>query len=134
MTTKEILEKYKQITVVGMSTNPRKYAHSVPMFMFSQGYNVVAVNPFIDNINGIKSYKKIADVEEKIEILDVFRPSEACLDVVKEAVERKKEKGDIEVIWLQLGIVNNEAKKLAEDNDIIFIQDKCLYREYNQFF
>ena len=134
MTTKEILEKYKQITVVGMSTNPDKHAHSVPMFMYSKGYNIVAVNPFTDDIKGIKSYKKIADVEEKIEILDVFRPSEACLDVVKEAVERKKEKGDIEVIWLQLGIVNDEAKKLAEDNDIIFIQDKCLYIEYNKFF
>ncbi len=134
MTTKEILEKYKQITVVGMSTNPEKHAHSVPMFMYSKGYDVVAINPFTDEIKGIKSYPSIADVEEKIEILDVFRPSEACLEVVQNAVARKKEKGDIDVIWLQLGIVNDEAKKLAEENGIIFVQDKCLYREYNNFF
>jgi predicted CoA-binding protein len=134
MTTKEILEKYNQVTVYGMSTNMVKPANYVPVFIHSRGYDVVAINPNTDTIGIIKSYPSIADVEEKIEILDVFRRSEFCLDIVKEAVARKKEKDDIDVIWLQEGIINDDAKQLAEENEIIFVQDRCLLQEYNKFF
>ncbi len=134
MTTKEILEKFRKIAVFGMSTNSAKAANYVPVFIHSQGYDVVAINPKTDAIGIIKSYPSIADVEEKIEILDVFRPSEFCLDIVKDAVARKKEKGDIDVIWLQQGIINDEAKKLEEENDIIFVQDRCLLQEFNKYF
>ena len=134
MTTKEILETFKKITVYGMSAKTHKPAYYVPVFLYNQGYEITAVNPTLSEIDGIKSYPSIADVEEKIEVLDVFRRSEFCLDIVKEAVERKKEKGDIDVIWLQLGIINDEAKALAEENDIIFVQDRCLLQEYNKYF
>ncbi len=70
------------------------------------------------------------DIPDKIEILNVFRPSEEALQVVQEAVERKKAKGDIRLIWLQLGIENEAAKKLALENDIAFIQNRCMYVEY----
>ncbi len=134
MTSKEILEKYKQVAVYGMSTNSAKPANYVPVFIHSQGYNVVAINPNTNQIGIIKSYSSIADVEEKIEILNVFRRSEFCLDVVKEAVERKKIKGDIDIIWLQEGIINDEAKQLAEENGIVFIQDRCMLKEYNKYY
>ncbi len=130
MSYKQIFDKYRTIAVYGMSTNPAKPSNEVPALLESAGYNIIPINPVAQEINGKKSYPKIADIPDKIEILNVFRPSEQALDVVKEAVERKKEKGDIEVIWLQEGIRNDEAKKLAEENGIEFVQDRCMKIEY----
>jgi len=131
MTTKEILEKYKTIVVYGMSTNPAKPANEVPHYMMARGYKIIPLNPTVEQIDGMKSYKSLMDIPDEIEILDVFRRSEDCLAVVQEAVERRKARGDVKVIWLQLGIVNNEGKKLAEENGIEFVQDKCIKIEYN---
>jgi hypothetical protein len=66
--------------------------------------------------------------------MEVFRPSEEALSIVQEAIARKKEKGDVAVIWLQEGIRNEEAKMLAEKNGIIFLQDRCMFKEYNRAF
>lgn len=134
MTIKEILEKYKKIAYYGISTNPDKPAYRVPAFMQSQGYEVIPINPHADEILGKKVYRNLMDVEEEIEILDVFRPSDQTVQVVKEAIERNKANGDIKVIWLQLGIMNEEAKKLAEEHGFIFVQDKCLHIEYERYF
>ena len=130
MSYKHIFDNYKTIAVYGMSTNPVKPSNYVPAFLESNGYRIIPINPVAQEIDGKKSYPKIADVPDKIEILEVFRPSEQCLDVVNEAVERKKAKGDINVIWLQEGIINDEAKKLAEDNGFEFVQDRCMKKEY----
>jgi predicted CoA-binding protein len=127
---KDYLEKYKNIAVYGMSANAAKPSHTVPMFMHKQGYNIFPINPTADEIGSLKVYRKLIDIPEHIDILNVFRPSEEALDVVKEAVERKHLKGDIRLIWLQLGIENEEAKALALKNDIAFIQNKCMYVEY----
>ena len=130
MTYKMIFEKYRNIAVYGMSKNPLKPSNTVPMYFMEHGFNIIPINPTIDEINGKKSYPKLIDVPDEIEVLDVFRPSADCLDVVREAVERKNIKGDIHLIWLQEGIVNEEARKLAESNGIEFVQDKCMYKEY----
>ena len=130
MTFKEIFDNYKIIAVYGMSTNGAKPSHHVPAFLLSQGYNIIPVNPVANEIAGQKVYKNLFDIPDEIEILNVFRPSALALEVVQEAVERKKAKGDIKLIWLQEGIINDEAKKLAEDNGIEFIQDRCMYKEY----
>ena len=130
MTIKEIFENYKTIAVYGMSTNPSKPSHTVPVFLSEKGYNIVPINPVANEIACQKAYKNIADIPNEIDILNVFRPSAAALGVVEEAVLRKKAKGDIKLIWLQEGIINDDAKKLAEENEIEFIQDKCMYREY----
>ena len=126
----EIFSDYQNIAVYGMSTNISKPSHTVPGYMIKQGYNVFPIHPAADRIAKQKAYKSLMEIPEEINILNVFRPSEECLDVVKEAIERKKLKGDIKLIWLQLGIVNNEAKELAEENGIKFIQDKCMYVEH----
>jgi predicted CoA-binding protein len=132
MNIKKILLENKTIAVYGMSKNPSKPAHYVPMFLFQQGYNIIPINPSADEIAGLKCYKNLLDIPDKIDILNVFRPSEQALEVVKEAVERKMTNGDIQIIWLQEGIFNHEAKKLAEDNGIEFVQDKCMLKEYNR--
>lgn len=126
-----ILKKFNNIVVYGFSKNPEKPSHWIPVFLKSRGYNVVGVNPQQFDAEGIPVFQKLEDVPNEVEILDVFRPSEYCLDVVKEAVERKKTRGDVKVVWLQEGIVNNEAKKLAEENGIQFVQDTCIYKVYN---
>lgn len=132
MTAQEILTKYNTIAVYGMSGNPTKAAYEVPEFMMQKGYKIIPINPREEEILGKKVYHSLMDVQEKIEILDVFRPSDEAVDVVKQAIERKKAKGDIDVVWLQLGIYNDEAKALAEANGIEFVQNKCLKIEYNK--
>lgn len=130
MTMQDIFNNYKNIAVFGMSTNETKPANTVPMFFNDKGYTILPINPFAERIGNLKVSKTIIDVDGTIDILNVFRKSEACLEVVQEAVERNNKKGDIKLIWLQEGIVNEDAKKLAEENGIEFIQDKCMYKEY----
>ncbi|MBX3045240.1 MAG: CoA-binding protein [Candidatus Kapabacteria bacterium] len=130
MSIEEIFDNYNTIAVYGMSKQPYKPSHTVPLFMKKQGYNVIPINPTTGQISNLTAYKNIADIPEEIDILNVFRPSEVALDVIKEAVERKNTRGDIKVIWLQQDIVSPEGKLLAEANGIEYIEDKCMYREY----
>ena len=134
MTTKEMLTNYKSIAVVGFSANTEKTSHRVPIYLIEQGYNVIPVNPIADKIAGLKVYHDLASIPDDIEIVNVFRPSADCLNVAKEAVERKKSRGDVKVLWLQEGIVNEEARKLAEENEIEFIEDKCILKEHSYNF
>lgn len=127
---REILEQSSTIAVVGMSRDTWKPAHTVPAYFIKQGYEVIPVNPYADEILGRKSYDTLLDVPEVIHIVNVFRPSDKVLEVVQKAVQRKQEKGDIDMIWLQLGIANDEARQLAEENDIVFVQDQCMYIDY----
>lgn len=132
MEMKEIFEKYKNIAVYGMSTNLEKAAHNVPGYMLKKGYNVIPINPTAETIMKQKVYKNIMDIPDSIDILNIFRPQDEALEIVKEAVERKNAKGDIKLIWLQLGLQNAEAKKLAEENGIEYIENKCIYVEHKK--
>ncbi len=127
---REIFENHRNIAVVGISRNPDKPSSGVPKYLLLKGYNIIPVNPYADEIFGRKSYKNLFEVEEEIDIVEVFRPSEEVKKVVQEAIERKKKRGDIKVIWLQEDIKNEDAKKLAEKEGIIFVQDKCMYKEH----
>lgn len=130
---KEIFEKYKNIAVVGMSKHLEKPAFTVPGYMKKQGYNIYPVNPNAETIMKLKCYPNLMAVEGEIDIVNVFRPGQDCLDIVEQAIERKNTKGDVKVIWLQLGIINNDAKMIAEENDIFFIQDTCIYVEHREY-
>ncbi len=133
MDTKEILLSFRNIAVVGFSKDPSKPSHRVPMFLKEHGYHVIPVNPTVDEINGMKSYKSIQEVPERIDVVEVFRPSKEAPLIVDEAVRRAKEKGDVKVVWLQEGIVSQEAEKKARENNLIFVQDKCMYKEYIKY-
>lgn len=128
----EIFDNMKNIAVYGMSANIAKAAHTVPGYMLKRGYNIIPINPTAEVIMKQKVYKNIMDIPEEIDMLNIFRPEEEALSIVQEAVERKKAKGDIKLIWLQLGLRNAEAKKLAEENGIEYIEDKCLYIEHKK--
>jgi predicted CoA-binding protein len=129
MDTKEILDKYKTIAVVGFSDNPERDSYRIAFYMKNNGFNVIGVNPKLEGkeIDGVKCYSHLRDVPEKINIVNIFRLAIAVPGIVEEAILLNPKP---EVIWTQLGIFNESAKILAEENGFIFIENKCLYIEH----
>ena len=117
----EILE-LDRVAVVGCSTSPGKDAHEIPKYLLDQGYDVVPVNPFADEIFGRECYDSLTDVPGEVDIVDVFRPSDEVADIVDAALERD----DDAVIWLQLGIHDDEAVTRAEAAGRRVVQDRCM--------
>jgi predicted CoA-binding protein len=126
---KEILRSSKTIAVVGCSRDPEKDAYKVPKYLKEKGYKIIPVNPFAEEILGEKVYKNLSEIKEEVDIVDIFRPSEECLGIVKEAIKLKPK-----VIWMQLGIENKEAEKLAKENKIKVVMNKCIMREHQRLF
>lgn len=120
-----MLQRYRVIAVVGLSRDERKYSHTVSKFMRDEGYRIVPINPIADELLGQRVYRDLKAIPEKVDIVDVFRPSEEALDITKQAVEI-----GAKVVWLQEGIVSDDAKKYAESNGLDFVQDKCIMKEY----
>lgn len=110
------------IAVVGCSRNPGKAAHDVPRYMRDQGYDVIPVNPNADEIFDRPAYDRLADVEEDVDLVNVFRPSNEAGGVIDEALARD----DARVIWLQLGIRDDEAADRAEAAGRRVVQDRCI--------
>jgi uncharacterized protein len=127
---REALKKSKTIAVVGASKNPTKDANSVPQFMKNHGYKIIPVNPTADEIVGEKSYPSLmdlpADLANKVEIVDVFRPSEELPQVAQQVVDFHKKTGRPIVFWAQLGLENEEAKQILTKNQIPYIMNSCL--------
>lgn len=121
----EILRKFKIIAVVGCSRDPLKPSNNVPAFLKEEGFTIIPVNPSADVILDEKCYKSLLDIDREVEIVEVFRPSTEALEVTKQAVQIKAK-----VVWLQEGIVNDEAKAYAEQHGLGFVQDKCMMKEY----
>lgn len=128
---KSLLTKYKKFTVYGLSPDPSKPSHTVPLYMKSKGYDLVGTYPKGDNIAGIKIYQNLKDVPvEHRKFIDVFRSSEAIPRVVDEILEI----GGVEVLWLQLGISHPEAEKRAEEAGIKVISNRCILVEHRRNF
>lgn len=129
---REILTTYRTVAVYGCSTMPEKPAHYVPAYLQARGYELLPINPGASEILGRKCYPRLEAVEGTIQILDVFRPSREALRVTQEAVERRSSAGDVDVLWLQLGIRSEEARVLAESAGIVFVQDRCMLAEHKR--
>ena len=119
---KEILSKYKKIAMVGVSNDATKASTIVMKYMQKYGFKVYPVNPKAEGqkILGEDVCGKITDIKDKVDIVNVFRPSKEALDIAKDAVNIKAK-----VLWLQLGIKNEQAKKLVIKNKIEYIEDRC---------
>jgi predicted CoA-binding protein len=115
-----------RVAVVGCSTSPGKAAHDVPNYLLEHGFDVVPVNPHADEIFDREAYDSLSDVQGVVDIVDVFRPSEEVAGIVDESLER----GDVSVIWTQLGIRDDEAARRARDEGAIVIQDRCMKIEH----
>jgi predicted CoA-binding protein len=131
---REILNKYKVIAVVGLSRNEDKPSYEVSAYMKNQGYRVIPVNPFVDEVLGEKSYKSILDipieVQKTIEIVNIFRPSADVPPIIDQAVKIKVATGNPQVVWMQLGIINREAAEIAQRAGIFVVMDSCLMVEH----
>ncbi|MEO9309104.1 MAG: CoA-binding protein [Nitrososphaera sp.] len=119
----------KNIAVVGMSKNEEKAANYVPRYLINQGYNVIPVNPTADKILERKSFANLTDIDQQVDIVDVFRPSDQVLPVVQEAIKLKPK-----VIWLQEGIHNEEAEELARKAGIQVVFNRCMLAEHQRLF
>ncbi|MFO7834645.1 MAG: CoA-binding protein [Halohasta sp.] len=121
-----------RIAVVGCSSTPGKAAHDVPAYLQRQGYEIVPVNPFADEILGEEAVDSLSEVEGEIELVDVFRPSEEVAGIVESTLDRRSTEGDVEAIWLQLGITDPEATAEAEDAGLTVVADRCLKVEHQR--
>jgi predicted CoA-binding protein len=117
-----------RIAVVGCSTSPGKAAHDIPKYMRDHGYEIIPVNPFAEEVFERDAYDSLGDVEEEVDIVDVFRPSDEVPGIVDEALERE----DVDVVWLQLGITHDAAGERVEAADKQFVQDRCLKVEHGR--
>ena len=128
---KQILSKYKSIAMIGVSNDPTKASTIVMKYMQKYGFKVFPVNPKAkgQKILGEEVFEKITDIKDTVDIVDVFRPSKEALDIAKDTVSIKAK-----VLWLQLGIKSEEAKKIVEENKIEYVEDKCTKMEYQKHF
>ncbi|EMA43268.1 CoA-binding protein [Halococcus saccharolyticus] len=124
---REILD-LETVAVVGCSSTPGKDAHEIPRYLREHGYEVVPVNPYADEIFGREAADSLADVDEAIDIVDVFRPSDEVSGIVDAALDRD----DAPVIWTQLGIRDPEATDRAEDAGRQVVEDKCMKVEHQR--
>ena len=121
---------FKNIAVVGMSRDPVKAAHFVPEYMIERGFNIIPVNPSANEILGRRTYSKVSDIKSQVDIIDVFRPSEDVYLVIEDSIK----KPGVKVIWLQEGIHNAEAEKMALDNKINVVFNRCIMAEHMRLF
>ena len=137
---KEILKNSKTIAMIGVSSEKkgedkkklkRKPANVVMKYMQDFGYKVYPINPFAEGeiINGEKVISSLDKISDKIDIVDVFRPSNEVIGIANEAVKKKSK-----VLWLQYGIHNDEAEKIAKDQNMYFVSNKCIKQEYQRLF
>lgn len=121
---------------MGLSPTVDKPSHIVSLYLQKHGYKIIPVNPFVDEVLGEKSYKSLLDIppeiQKTIEVVNIFRPSKDVLPIVEQATKLKKLHDKLFAVWMQLGIINEEAAKLARDTGLIVIMDRCMMVEYQQ--
>jgi predicted CoA-binding protein len=120
----EILATYDTITVVGASNAPHKPAHYVPEHMQEHGWRIIPVNPAGGVILGERAYPTLADVPEQVGLVNVFRPSQHTPDIARQAVA-----AGASALWLQLHIESAEARRIAEDAGLLYVENRCLIIE-----
>ncbi len=125
----DLLKRSKTIAVVGLSDSPLRPSYGVSAYMQSHGYRIIPVNPSIKGALGEKAVSSLAEVPEKIDIVDVFRRSEFVPEVVDEAIRLK-----VPAIWLQEGVVHEEAAEKARNAGIFVVMDRCILKEHRARF
>jgi uncharacterized protein len=135
---KEIFTKYRTVAVVGLSNEVERDSFRVSAYLQNHGYKIIPVNPFVDQVLGEKSYKSLLDIppetQKTIEIVNIFRKPQDVLPIVQQTVELRAKFGVPFVVWMQLGIVNEQAAKVAEQSGLVVIMDKCLMVEHRKIF
>jgi uncharacterized protein len=120
-----ILKKAKRIAVVGLSDNPERTSYMVSKAMQDNGYEIIPVNPTVDEVLGVKAVSSLKEIEGHIDIVNVFRRSEHLMDVAKEFDEV-----DSEIFWAQLGLENEDAYNFLKDRGYTVVMDRCIKVEH----
>jgi predicted CoA-binding protein len=124
-----LLKSAKTIAVVGLSNSPLRPSHGVAAYMQSHGYRIIPVNPQIRGALGEKALPSLSAINEKIDIVDVFRRSEFVPEIVDEAIRLK-----VPALWLQEGVIHEEAAAKARDAGIFVVMDHCILKEHRKRF
>jgi uncharacterized protein len=119
--TERILREFRSIAVVGLSRDPSKAAHAIPARMQRAGFHVIPVNPKVDSLLGEKSYQSLADIPFSVEVVLVFRPSAEAAAVAQAAVAI-----GAKALWLQQGIISDDARRIAEAAGMLYVEDRCM--------
>ena len=129
MTTMEILDAYRTIAVIGLSSRPWRPSFSVSSYMQSQGYRIIPVNPFEVEVLGEKAFPALEDVPDAIQIMNVFRRSEHVPSIVRSAMD-----AGARVLWLQEGVIHEAAAADARSAGLDVVMDRCILKEHMQLF
>ncbi len=124
----DLLKQSKTIAVVGLTDNPLRPSYGVSDYMQSQGYRIIPVNPNVTDSLGEKAYPSLLDVPEKIDIVNIFRRPEAVPEVVDEAIQL-----NVPAIWMQEGVVHEEAAEKARQAGIFVVMDRCILKEHMRY-
>jgi len=123
----KILNQYRIVAIVGVSPNPERPSYRVASYLMEHGYKVIPVNPNAQEILGKTSYPDLSSIPEKIEVVDIFRKSEEVVPIVEEAI-----KIGVKVVWMQEGVINEEAAAKARDAGLLVVMDKCMLKEHQR--
>ena len=124
----ESILKMKIIAVVGISANSQRPSNYVSDYMKKNGYKIIPVNPFHDNILNETSFPNLLNIPCPVDVVNVFRRSEFVLPIIKDAIKIKAK-----AIWLQDGVISEEGAELAAEAKLLFIMDDCLLRKHREF-
>jgi predicted CoA-binding protein len=126
---RDLLQRSNTIAVVGLSPNPMRPSHGVSSYMQEQGYKIIPVNPTVNEVLGKKSYGSLLEIQEKIDIVNVFRRSEFVEAIVDQAIQLK-----VPAVWMQEGVVHQKAAEKAERAGIFVVMDLCILKEHRARF
>jgi predicted CoA-binding protein len=126
-TIEKILKESKTIAVVGLSTDPARPSHGVARYLQAQGYRIIPVNPLVEEVLGEKCYPDLASVPEAVDVVDIFRRPEHVPAIVEEAIAK-----GARAVWMQEGIVHEEAAARAREAGLMVVMDRCMLKEYRR--
>jgi hypothetical protein len=126
-TEEKILKTYRKVAVVGLSPKPDRPSHRVASYLKGQGYRIIPVNTYAKEILGETCYTSLSSVPEPVDVVDIFRRPEAVLPIVEEAI-----KIGAKAVWMQEGVINEEAASLAKGAGLLVVMDRCMLKEHRK--
>jgi uncharacterized protein len=120
-----IVEEARTVAVVGLSDNPEKASHEVGEYLKEQGYRIIPVNPNEEEVLGERAYDTVEEIPEEVDVVDVFLPPDKTPEIAEDAV-----RAGAKTLWLQEGITNEEARQIAEEGGLAYIEDRCMKKTH----
>lgn len=120
-----IVKEARTVAVVGLSNDPEKASNEVGAYLMEQGYRVIPVNPKEDEVLGEHAYDTVEQIPEQVDVVDVFLPPDKTPDIAEDAV-----RAGVKTLWLQEGIENSEARRIAEEGGLAYVENRCMRKTH----